>query len=247
MPAMNYEAIKKRIAYAKKKGEEPREEDLQWWENNRKAKGRKKSQPSPAPRSQEPAQPSPQRSTPQPQNTTPQEPHQIAAPAQPKNETGRPSYVGGKRGKDWQEFTAKRLGPLVILLIWIFTRDIEKAEFYAPTPDECKELAPHVARLAPRIEGWLNVPTWGHDLLVTSDDTISLITLVAAYLDRTGLIDKAIPGVTKLIKKENPINGTRQTIQPIPPGAPGGAPAPGGANTGELDLANVRGIGGQYE
>jgi len=81
--------------------------------------------------------------------------------------------------------------------------DEDKAAFYAPSPEECKQLAPHISRLAPRAEKLLDVPIWVHDAIVTSDDTVGLLMLVVSYLSRTGLLDKMVPGVIRTFSRKD--------------------------------------------
>jgi|SRR5580765_1197626 len=115
-----------------------------------------------------------------------------------------------KKGKEYQEFVEKRLGPFIVIILYffVFRGDEEKAEFYAPTRKECAELAPHVARIAPKIEEWLHVSQKVHDLIVTSDDSFSLLLITVGYLKRTGLLGNMIPGFAgRIYRKTEESNG----------------------------------------
>jgi hypothetical protein len=97
-----------------------------------------------------------------------------------------------KRGKDLYDFFDHRLGPLMILLIFVFVRDWDKARLYALSPDECHELAGPGSNVFSRFEKLFDVPDWIHEVVVSSDDTITIMYVLVEYLNRTGLLDKII-------------------------------------------------------
>ena len=98
----------------------------------------------------------------------------------------------GKEG-DYYTFFRERFGPLIVLILWVSMADLDRASFFAPTPEECEEIAPHAARLAVKVEGWLNVPSWAHDAIVSSDDVVSIGLILVGYLDRIGVLTKIKP------------------------------------------------------
>jgi hypothetical protein len=110
----------------------------------------------------------------------------------PKSGGSSASKPRGREG-DFFGFFKERFGPLIVLILWIALADLEKASFYAPTPEECEELAPHAARLATKVEDFLNIPAWAHSAIMASDDVISIGLIVVGYLDRIGMLVKIKP------------------------------------------------------
>jgi hypothetical protein len=158
---------------------------------------------------------------------TSQEPMKDAKPAPPKQT---------KKERDWDNYFRYRFGPFIILILWIVMSDLDKATFYAPTPSECREFAPHGARIAAKIESLLKVPEWVHEALMTSDDITSLAMLVVSYLDRIGKLPSFASKVKKTVNEQ-----VTRPDEPIPAT---------GANlngAGDLpDISQVVGIGAQY-
>lgn len=106
--------------------------------------------------------------------------------------------------REWYDYFAFRFGPLVLLIIWFFSADLEKATFYAPSPDECKTAAGPLSRVAARVEKALNVPDVVHAGFVLSDDITTLGTVCVSYLDRIGALEKIMPyfmGMSSRAKK----------------------------------------------
>jgi hypothetical protein len=97
-----------------------------------------------------------------------------------------------KRGKDLYEFFNSRIGPLMILILFVFMRDWDKARLYALSPDECHELAGPASNVFARFEKLFDVPDWIHEVIVSSDDTVTILYVLVGYLERTGLLDKII-------------------------------------------------------
>lgn len=92
--------------------------------------------------------------------------------------------------KDYAEFFTHRFGPLIVLIIWVVTRgDWDAAKFYAPDEDECRDIAPHAARILSKY----NLPKQVRTAITTSDDTIALLFVLAGYFDRIGLFDRLVP------------------------------------------------------
>jgi len=144
----------------------------------------------------------------------------------------------------------------MVLVLVVILRDWDKAAFYALSPDECQQLAPHAARLAPKIEDNLHVPKWVHDAIVTSDDTVALISLAIGYLSRIGVLDKVVPQIVKAFtppRREQHEQSTSNTskVSPEQNGhATGQFSKPGGGvvayNPSRVDITKVPGIGAQY-
>lgn len=99
----------------------------------------------------------------------------------------------GKKEKDWYDFFSNRFGPLIVLILWASTANLEKATFYAPTPSEIQPVSLPLAKVATKIENWFHVPTWVHDVATSSDDIVSIGMAVTAYLDRIGALEKMVP------------------------------------------------------
>lgn len=158
------------------------------------------------------------------------------------------------REQEYYEFFDQRFGPLVVLLLWLFTTKLERAVFYAPTPAECHELAPHLAHLGPKLEDLVHLPKWVHTAIVTSDDTVTIGMVMMGYLDRIGVLDKMAPWFSGVGEKAR--NGYEQAhsdsgVGSVPPVENRAADElrhrSNGAYTGKpIDLRLVRGIGEQY-
>jgi len=145
---------------------------------------------------------------------------------------GQPRSAGGDSGttiprklsvreKDFYEFFDQRFGPLVVLILYIAMADLEKASFYAPSPTECHDLAPHLARVGPKVEDLLHLPKWVHEVAITSDDTFTVGMIMVGYLDRIGMLEKLMPWFTgaaskvrKVNQREAQSNGNNVPVQP---------------------------------
>jgi hypothetical protein len=121
--------------------------------------------------------------------------------------TGAPQRKpSGNKEKSWYDFFNNRFGPLVLLVLWFATADLDKASFYAPSPEECQTAALPLSKIAARVESWLNVPTWAHDVMVSTDDIVTLGMVGMAYLDRIGYLNKLAPyfsGAASRMRKMN--------------------------------------------
>jgi hypothetical protein len=184
-----------------------------------------------------------------------QQPFPLPTPISPseihlrKEDLGSPPPVEekqkfNKKQKEYHEFVEKRLGPFVVivLFLFVFRGDEERAEFYAPNKEECKQLAPHVARIAPKVEEWLKIPQQVHDLIVTSDDSFSLLLVVVGYLKRTGLLGQMIPGFVGRIYKRTEERNMQNGVDIQQNG--------NGNHTGQPEQPTewqIYGIGGQYQ
>lgn len=170
------------------------------------------------------------------------------------------------REKDYFQFFDQRFGPLIVLLLYISMADLEKATFYAPSPQECHDLAPHLARLGPKVEDIFHLPRWIHEVVVTSDDTFTVGMVIVGYLDRIGALEKLLPWFTGAASKVRRINNEQSKSEagPIPirpdlngartvgngpfPGDDYSRPAvdPRTVYSAPVDLSTVQGLGEQW-
>ena len=171
------------------------------------------------------------------------------------------------REKDYYQFFDQRFGPLIVLVLYLTMADLQKATFYAPSPTECHDLAPHLARLGPKVEDIFHLPRWVHEVVVTSDDTFTVGMVLVGYLDRIGALEKLIPWFTGAASKVRRItneqsqseagpipirpdlNGNARTVGNGPfPGDDFSRPAvdPRTAYSAPVDLSTVRGLGEQW-
>lgn len=101
-----------------------------------------------------------------------------------------------KSEKEWVNFFASEFGPIIVLVLWFSMGDLEKASFYAPSPDECKTASVPLGRLADRAEKMVNAPPWAREAIFAVVDLKDLGFAVAAYLDRIGVMDRLVPYYT---------------------------------------------------
>lgn len=147
-----------------------------------------------------------------------------------------------RKEQDWYDYFDKRFGPIIIIMLW-FSMPLDRATFYAPQPDECHAMAPHMARIMPRIEDALNkllhLPNWTHSVLISSDSTIQVGFILMGYLDRVGLLDKVAPYftgyVTRMKTNVEENNGYTGPVQ-----------STNGTGPSTVDLSSVRGLGEQW-
>ena len=144
--------------------------------------------------------------------------------------------------KEWNTFFAKQFGPLVVLVLWICTQDFDKASFYAPSPDECQAIAPHLSKIAPKIEAWLHVPEQVHDGIMMSDNIVAFSSIVIAYLNRTHLDEKIAGSVFKKVEKKQH-DRRSEVVQPVQSNNNGTT----GSTGVDISSFAVYGIGAQYE
>lgn len=137
----------------------------------------------------------------------------------------------GAREKSWYDFFNFRFGPFLLLIIWIFTADLEKASFYAPSPDECHQAALPLAKMATKIEDFLKVPDWVHDIAVSTDDVVTLGMVAVSYLDRIGMLSKMGPYFSGAAARMN--NRMRENEQEKSSGAGQGV------HNGQYDLRDI--------
>lgn len=151
----------------------------------------------------------------------------------------------GQIEKDYYDYFAYRFGPWVVLILWLCTASLEKATFYAPTPEECRGIALPAAKLAKRIEDLVHVPKWVHTVVTSSDDITTTGMVIVGYLDRIGVLEKLVPYYMGLAnrmgavnaKYRNPINKEKADVSTNNGSVP---PPPG------YDAAAFFGIGGQH-
>ena len=169
---------------------------------------------------------------PQPVNSFQTSQSQPVRPTTSQSSEGQPRSGDGKSGtttqrkqspreKDFYEFFDQRFGPLIVLVLYIATADLDKASFYAPSPTECHDLAPHLARIGPKVEDILRLPKWVHEVAITSDDTFTVGMILVGYLDRIGMLEKLMPWFTgaasrvrKVNEREAQSNGNSIPVQP---------------------------------
>lgn len=120
-----------------------------------------------------------------------------------------------RREKDYYNFFCDRFGPIIVMILMVAFGDTDKAVFYAPTPDECKELAPHAARIFTKFEDMVKLPKWAHDTITMSDSVVSLGMVVLGYLDRIGTLPQIRKYFTSSTRKANNEQSARRntTIQ----------------------------------
>lgn len=136
-----------------------------------------------------------------------------------------------KAEKDYYEFVDHRLGPLMTLVLFLFVRNWEKAAFYALSETESHELAGPMSNIGPRIEKLLKAPTWAHDLVTASDDVVTILFVMAGYLDRIGALDVLLPmgkKEKKVVEKSEPTIDTSKV-----------------QNGKFVDIRNIPGFGSQ--
>jgi hypothetical protein len=154
------------------------------------------------------------------------------------------------REKDYYQFFDNRFGPFIVLILYFSLADLDKAVFYAPSPDECHELAPHLARLGPKVEDWFHAPKWLHDAIVTSDDTFTVGMVLVGYLDRIGVLEKLLPWFQGTAKKVRNLNGTEPetSASSVQQNGNGGVPGPDTTKSFvPLEQLGVQGLGAQYD
>lgn len=119
--------------------------------------------------------------------------------------------------KDYFEFVDERLGPLMCFFIFLVVRDWERAAFYSLSPDECEKLAEPASRIGPRLEKLFHLPGWVHLVVTTSDDTVTILYVMASYFQRVGILDKIMPVFSKVNKevRDKYAGRNKQQSQPI--------------------------------
>jgi hypothetical protein len=130
----------------------------------------------------------------------------------------------GSKERSWHDFFANRFGPFIVMVLWFATADLDKASFYAPSPEECQTAALPLSKIATRVESWLNVPTWMHDVVVSTDDVVTLGMVAMSYLDRIGYLNKLAPyfsGAAARMRKMNVEAKSPGTHAPVQPSSNG--------------------------
>lgn len=137
----------------------------------------------------------------------------------------------------------------MVLSLLVIIRDQEKAIFYAPSPQECADIAPYMARLTLKIENWLNVPVFVSEAVLSSKDYLPVIATVFGYLNRIGAMDALIPWFAHKATGEKVQYGKTEHREY----AQGLQPEPGSSNgrTEEyshpaIDPRTVYGLGSQW-
>lgn len=102
----------------------------------------------------------------------------------------QPARTLTKQEKEWKSFYELRFGPLIVFILAMSFRNLERARFYAPTPDECRAAAVPLAKATVFIENKFKVPSWVHEVASECDDYITLGMVCFAYLERIGVMSK---------------------------------------------------------
>jgi hypothetical protein len=151
------------------------------------------------------------------------------------------------REKDYFQFFERRFGPLIVLILYFAMADIDKAVFYAPTPEECREVAPHLARVMPKVEDLVHMPKVIHEAIVTSDSTFTVGMVTVGYLDRIGVLEKILPWVKSWASRTRELSGKQTNPGTVPVSNNGAAPGPDDSRQFvPVDQLGVVGIGEQY-
>jgi hypothetical protein len=95
-----------------------------------------------------------------------------------------------KTEKACVDFYQYEFGPICVLVLWFVLADLDKASFYAPSPDECKTASVALGRLTARAADRLNTPDWVGDVIVSVLDLKDLGFAAAAYLERIGVMGR---------------------------------------------------------
>lgn len=152
----------------------------------------------------------------------------------------------GKKEREWYDFWAHQFGPIVVLTLLVFVRDQEKAVFYAPTPQECADIAPYMARLTVKIEGWLSVPVFVSETILSSKDYVPVMVTVFGYLNRVGALDALLPWFAEKATKGRSQHGEtepREYAQGLQPESNGRS---NGYDQPAIDPRTVYGLGAQW-
>ncbi len=139
-----------------------------------------------------------------------------------------------KRERAHADFWASDFGKLCVLVLWFVLADLDKASFYAPSPDECKAASVPMARISARASEYANVPEWMGDAFLTAVDMSDLGFAITGYLERIGVLTKMqnyYSGVASRARKGN--------------GSVGPNVNNGEVSNGYVDLGKL-GIGEQY-
>jgi hypothetical protein len=119
-----------------------------------------------------------------------------------------------KTEKACVDFYQYEFGPICVLVLWFILADLDKASFYAPSPDECKTASVALGRLTARAADRLNTPTWVGDVLVSVIDLKDLGFAAAAYLDRIGVMGKLSSYYSGMASRmRNGANNAGQTVR----------------------------------
>lgn len=121
----------------------------------------------------------------------------------------------------------------MVLILCMFTRDLEKASFYAMNPEECAAIAPHAAKLGAKFYKWFDIPPFVHEAIVNSEDHIALAYVLYGYLDRIGMMEK-IPNLFNMFFGGVIAKPVPQRTEQVSGTASSG--------NGKVDLSAIRGL-----
>lgn len=230
---------------------EPQEADLlllgtEEVDKLRVAAGRKaEAQATPSQSTQVQALPVPSPNQSQGQEKAQEQSHQDRPGDDTKAKAGSKRRPLSKDERAWADFYAAQFGPLVVLVLWVGMRDLEKASFYAPNPDEMKAISPYAARGTNWLVEKLKVPDVAVDAIQNSGDALDFCYIVLGYLHRIGVLDKFVPWVGEKLEevREDLANGRKEEFPRYNESVPAGAN--GHSNDG-YDISTIRGLGAQY-
>jgi len=173
--------------------------------------------------------------------------------AQPSLEdfADRPSTYNPKGlEKKYNEFFTYSFGPIIVLLLWWITQDLEKAAFYAPNPEECIGIAPHAARVVDRFSKWAHVPEEIHEFIITSDDSLALGYVVTGYLHRIGVLEQLGPTFFGLFQRGKHVTEPEKVFnehtKPIPTPIFGNTKPSSNGNS-PIPVTSIPGLGDQWK
>ena len=155
--------------------------------------------------------------------------------------------------KKYNEFFTYQFGPILVLILWWSTQDLDKAAFYAPNPEECAGIAPHAARIVDRFSKWAHIPSEIHDIITTSDDSLALAYVVTGYLHRIGVLEQLGPTFfgmfnrgAAIAKPDKQVTGDNGKI-PTPIFSQRTDPVSSVSTNGAIPVTSIPGLGAQWQ
>ena len=118
-----------------------------------------------------------------------------------------------KESREWYTFFDAHFGPIVVFILYLCWADLERAAWYAPSPKEMHEAAPHLAKLMPKMEELL-AKLFGsapiqvvHTAVMSSTDALPLMMVTLSYMHRIGALEGLLPWlkgrVTRVVERTN--------------------------------------------
>ena len=124
-------------------------------------------------------------------------------------------------------------------------RDLDKATFYAPQPDEMRAIAPHAARLSNWLVDKVHIPDGAVELLFNTNDIIEVCYIVVGYLYRIGVLENMVPWLDKKFEKvrEDLAKGTEEVVSGSNASVSNAA---SNGHASDFDIGAIPGLGAQY-